>query len=361
MSSKNIRTAQFGGVGGGGSGSPFSPGKSPIGRGGTNRGGGELNIYMDEDDNLEKIISRVHLDLHINNINDDNIEKQLTPQHRHNDGELNYHLDASERMKLKFRMQLQSYKKSLEEHADSILKNSPKYIKEHFQPKEEHMTTLEEQLKARRQFDDTKKRVHKYEDEVPEQIKPERYHPVMSSSKFTKIAKQYGYEQNSQDYDYPTSRRNEFTDTYPGEPKNPFREVQLHYTPDGQYKNLLSEEGFEGLEQNLNEGDKANRSYYSSGYNETTMLDNPYPDTVYKAPVPPENLVNKNSKGKELPKEIDPYLPLETNLKNTKQFPNNYFSYVTGNDDENIEKVALEELYDDFGHLGQYSPSPGRL
>ena len=46
---------------------------------------------------------------------------------------------------------------------NSILKNSPKYIKEHFQPKEEHMTTLEEQLKARRQFDDTKKRIHKYE------------------------------------------------------------------------------------------------------------------------------------------------------------------------------------------------------
>jgi hypothetical protein len=43
MSSKNIRTAQFGGVGGGGNGSPFSPGKSPIGSGGKNPGGYEVN------------------------------------------------------------------------------------------------------------------------------------------------------------------------------------------------------------------------------------------------------------------------------------------------------------------------------
>ena len=38
--SNNIRTAQFGGVGGGGNGAPFQPGSSPIGRGGGNRGVG---------------------------------------------------------------------------------------------------------------------------------------------------------------------------------------------------------------------------------------------------------------------------------------------------------------------------------
>lgn len=361
MSSNNIKTAQFGGVGGGGSGSPFAPGKSPIGRGGTNRGGGELNIYIDEDDNFEKILLRTHQDLQANNVNDDNMEKQLSPMHKYTDGELNYVLDSNQRLKLKFRMQLQTYKKSLEEHADSIYKNSPKYIKEHFHDKPEHITTLEEQLKARRQFDDTKKRSHKYEDEVPEQIKPERYHPVISSSKFTKIAKQYGYVDDAEEYDYPVSRRNEFTDTYPGEAKQPFKEVQLHYTPDGQFKDLLSEPGFEGLEQKLNDGNKANRSNYTSGYGEITMLDNPYPDTVYIPPLPAENIVNKNSTGKELPKEINPYLPLEKNLGNINKFPNNYFNYVTGNDDDNIEKVSLEELYDGFGHLGKYSPSPGRL
>ncbi len=47
--SNNIRTAQFGGVGGGGNGSPFQPGGSPIGRGGSNRGGHEINLYVDED------------------------------------------------------------------------------------------------------------------------------------------------------------------------------------------------------------------------------------------------------------------------------------------------------------------------
>ena len=355
MSSKNIKTAQFGGVGGGGSGSPFAPGKSPIGRGGTNRGGGELNIYIDEDDNFEKILLRTHQDLQANNVNDDNMEKQLSPMHKYTDGELNYVLDSNQRLKLKFRMQLQTYKKSLEEHADSIYKNSPKYIKEHFHDKPEHITTLEEQLKARRQFDDTKKRSHKYEDEVPEQIKPERYHPVISSSKYTKIAKQYGYVDDVEEYSYPTSRRNELTDTYPGEAKNPIREIQKHYFPDGQYKGLGSEPGFDGLEQYLNQADEANRSYYTSGYNETTINDNPYPDSVYIPPVPAQNIVDKNSKGKELPKEVDPFVPLEQQLDNQK-FPDK-----TTRNNEIKENKGVEELYDGFGHLGKYSPSPGRL
>jgi hypothetical protein len=356
MSSKNVRTAQFGGVGGGGSGSPFAPGRSPIGRGGTNRGGGELNIYMDEDDNFEKILVRTHLDLQDANVNDDNIEKQLTPQHKFNDGELNYHLDPVERLKLKFRLHLHNYNKSLEQHADSIYKNSPKYIQEHFQPKHEHMITLEEQLKARRQFDDEKKRTHKYEDEVPEQIKPQRYHPVMSSSKFTKIAKQYGFVDDPDDYSYPTKRRNEFTTTDENEAKNQFREVQLHYTPDGQFKSLLSEPGFQGLEDYLNNSDAANRSYYSSGYNETTVNDNQYPDSVYIPPVPPSNVVDKNSKGKEPTKKIDPNASLETNIGRINKFPNNYLDYIGINEDKGIE-----EIYDGFGHLGKYSPSPGRL
>lgn len=356
MSSKNIKTAQFGGVGGGGSGSPFAPGRSPIGRGGTNRGGGELNIYIDEDDSWEKVNSRTHKHLQDNNINDDNLEKQLTPMHKFNDGELNYHLNPLERLKLKCRMHLHNFAKSLDEHAQSINKNSVKYIKEHFQPKEEHMVPLEVRLQERRHFDDSKKRTHKYEDEIPEQIKPERYHPVISSSKFTKIAKQYGYENDYQDYDYPTSRRNEFTDTDPGEPKNPFREVQLHYTPDGQYKDLLSETGFEGLEQKLNDGDKANRSNYTSGYGEETLLDNQYPDSVWIPPIPPGSLADGKSKQQKYKKKIDPTVSLNQNLEAT-QFPDNKFDRL----DLINEKNGIEELYDGFGSLGQFSPSPGRL
>lgn len=355
MSSKNIRTAQFGGVGGGGSGSPFAPGRSPIGRGGTNRGGGELNIYMDEDDNIDKLLRRKHLDLQENNVLDENIEKQLTPQHKFNDEEINYHLTREERIKLKFRMQLHNFKKSLEEHANSIYKNSPVYIKEHYKDKPEHLQTMEEQLAARRHFDDTKKRTHKYEDESPEQIKPERYHPVISSNKTNRIAKQYGFVDDPNEYSYPTSRRNEFTDTNPNEPKNQFREIQKHYFPDGQYKGLGSEPGFEGLEEYLNQADESNRSYYTSGYNEPTINDNPYPDAVYVPPVPAQNIVDQNAKGKELPKEVDPYVPLEQQLNNQK-FPDK-----TTRNNEIKEDKGIEEIYDGFGHLGKYSPSPGRL
>jgi hypothetical protein len=60
MSSKNIKTAQFGGVGGGGNGSPFSPGKSPIGSGGKNPGGYEVNSDWDENLTLEKMLTKTH-------------------------------------------------------------------------------------------------------------------------------------------------------------------------------------------------------------------------------------------------------------------------------------------------------------
>jgi hypothetical protein len=53
--SKNIKTAQFGGVGGGGQASPFTPGKKPMGVGQGARG---INMYIDEDMSFENILSK---------------------------------------------------------------------------------------------------------------------------------------------------------------------------------------------------------------------------------------------------------------------------------------------------------------
>jgi hypothetical protein len=345
MSSKNIKTAQFGGVGGGGNGSPFSPGRSPFGRGGTNRGGSELNIYVDEDDSFEKILSKTHIYLDQYNVNDENIEKQLSVQHTYTDGDLNYELSSTERLKLKLRMQLHNYKKSLEDHASSLIKNSPAYIKENFHAKPEHLRTMEESLAERRHFDDSKKRAHEYEDKVPDQIKPQRRHDVISSNNTNRTAKEYGFVRDPQDYDYPVKRRNRFTVKPEGEPNNQFDEYQFHSFPDGQYKVLDGLAGFEGLEEYLNEGNQANRSYQdTSGYNEETMLRNPYPDT--KA-----NVVPMQEMGQKIqmnPKEISIF------NQHGKSFPGNYYDY----NDMGGEDKGVEEIYDGIGLYGHFSPNP---
>ena len=79
--SKNVRTAQFGGVGGGGTPSPFTPGSKPMGVGKSQGQNSAVNMYINEDDNFEKILSRTHQD---NEYNDDNIETKLTMFHKQN-------------------------------------------------------------------------------------------------------------------------------------------------------------------------------------------------------------------------------------------------------------------------------------
>ena len=183
--SKNIRIAQFGGVGGGGNGSPFAPGKSPIGSGGKNPGGYEVNSDWDENLTLEKMISKTHDDL---DTSDRNFESRLTPQHKFYEENKAYILDPQERLREKFRAELHAFKKALEESADSINKNSVQYIKDNYKLSEQDLQTMEQRLHQRRQFDDTKKRQFKYEDAVPDQIKPERTHPVLSDAQLNRIA-----------------------------------------------------------------------------------------------------------------------------------------------------------------------------
>jgi hypothetical protein len=147
--SNNIRIAQFGGVGGGGNGNAFQPGGSPIGRGGSNRGGHEINIYVDEDASFDKLLRRTHIEPDNRDVN---IESRLTPQHKNYEDLIPYELTPEERMRAKFKAQLHNYKNSLENAANSLLKNSPAYIKEHYHPKPEHMMTMEQALEDRHKY-----------------------------------------------------------------------------------------------------------------------------------------------------------------------------------------------------------------
>ena len=138
MSSKNIKTAQFGGVGGGGNGSPFGPGKSPIGSGGKNPGGGQINTNYDENDTLNKLIEKTHIDP---DTTDRNIEARITPFHKNFEETKQYILDPVERLQEKNRAKLHNLKQSLENYAN---KANQKYTTD--PPKKEHVSTIEEKI-----------------------------------------------------------------------------------------------------------------------------------------------------------------------------------------------------------------------
>ncbi len=328
MSQKNIKTSQFGGIGGGGSGSPFSPGRSPIGRGGNNSGGYEINVQWADDKTLEKLISRTHID---QDLSDKNIESRLTPQHQYAEEVKNYLLTPAERLREKFRAELHAYKKSLEEHADSLHKNSVEYIKEHYKPKAEHITTLEDQLKARRKYnDEPKKNFFQYEDELPELIQPERIHPVLSNSVMKKVIA-----------DYPIKRRNEITEDSEYE-KNE-ADVAKYTTVPGNFKILLTQDQ---LDKYLSEPG-VNRSYTDKDgfYNEEIVSDYLYPET--KANNHPINEISNNK-----PLESELFLPLEVQLH--KSGPMNSYDR---NNPSGKENMGLEEIYP-VGIAGRNSPSP---
>ena len=207
--SNNIRTAQFGGVGGGGNGAPFQPGSSPIGRGGGNRGGHEINLYVDEDAGFDKLLRKTHIEPDNRDVN---MESRLTPQHKNYEELIPYELTSEERMRAKFRAQLHNYKKSLENAADSLIKNSPAYIKEHYRPKDEHMMTMEQSLEDRHKYN----KDFKYpREEYKDPDKASRLHFSISDKAINRIAE-----------DYAIRRRNRITDEYP-EDRNEFDEAQF--------------------------------------------------------------------------------------------------------------------------------------
>lgn len=316
--SNNIRTAQFGGVGGGGNGSPFQPGGSPIGRGGGNRGGHEINLYVDEDASFDKLLRRTHIEPDNRDVN---IESRLTPQHKNYEDLIPYELTPEERMRAKFRAQLHNYKQSLENAANSLLKNSPAYIKEHYRPKDEHMMTMEQSLENRHKYN----KDFKYpREEYKDPDKPERLHFAISDKAMNRVAE-----------DYEVARRNRMTKEYP-EDRNQFDEKQFSYAPIGKTPILIHGEDLDQYEQDLMNVNTPDHDGFQEYELKDTILSYPDPDTKLNMYAPKDIAPESKST-----KDIDPFVSLEQQL-NPKKKDTTYLDY---NDPTLKEPKGVEESY----------------
>lgn len=323
--SNNIRTAQFGGVGGGGNGAPFQPGGSPIGRGGSNRGGHEINIYVDEDASFDKLLRRTHIEPDNRDVN---IESRLTPQHKHYEDLIPYELTPEERMRAKFRAQLHNYKQSLENAANSLMKNSPAYIKEHYHPKAEHMMTMEQALEDRHKY----KKDFKYpREEYKDPDKPSRLHFAITDREINRIAE-----------DYAVRRRNRITDEYP-EDRNDFDEAQFTHPSLGKTPVLTHGEEFDDYLTSLMTVNTPDHDGFQEYELKDTLLT--YPDPDGKANVhAPKDIAPEP----EEMKDTNVFMSLEGQMHPNKKFT----TYLDYNDQSLKEDKGIEEVYDGSAFYG---------
>ena len=326
--SENIRLAQFGGVGGGGQGSPFSPGASPIGRGGRNRGGQEINLYVDEDANFDKLLRRVHLDF---DGRDCNIESRLTPQHKNYEESIPYLLTPDERSRAKLRAQLHNYKQSLENAANDLRKNSPEYIRKNYSAKPEHLMTMEQELEERHKY---KKDFEYPREKYQDPDKPSRMHFAISDSDINRVAE-----------NYQVMRRNRFTEEY-AEDRNEFDEAQFERPSLGKTPVLLFGEDFDNYFQdqiNVNTPDQD--GYQEYGLKDTILT---YPNPDSKVNNTPRQFLGEEP---EKHRHIDPSRGLEDNL-HTPKMPTSYFNFVKPSlhDDESVEEQYDTLLNGFVGH-----------
>ena len=178
------RQSQYGGVGGGQS--PFAPGGSPMGRGYGSGGGLDINKYV-VDESFDAVLEQVHNPAPIDP--ERNIEKRLEEQHVFaEENAIPYDLSFEERQRLKIRNEIRRREQFYEDAAKSIAKNSPSYIQNNFQPSESHITPFNVLLQSRRKNNDESYVRDPREDDIPPQIKPTRYHPVLSSNGHDRLA-----------------------------------------------------------------------------------------------------------------------------------------------------------------------------
>ena len=343
--SKNIKTSQFGGVGGGYSGSPYQPGGSPLARGGSKGVAYDVNSVWGDENTLEKLISKTHPDA---DYSDRNIESRLTPQHEYQEENKNYYLDPKERLRARFREELHAHKQLLEDHAKSLQENSVEYIKNNYAPKEEHMLTMEQQLKQRRKYSDNPKQNYfKYEDDIPELIQPERTHPVLSKNNI---------QIKKADI---ISRPGQITDELASE-ENWVDSERYKNAPMGNF-NMLKKQI--DLPKYLYEGDGANVSYQQEDglWLEDTVLDYPDSETL---PV-----FSNSAKGSVYIKNDDDnnlFKPLKGNTESQlhQTFPLTRFdrnqpsSRIDVATNTTTEDMGVEDEYQGSSYIGMSSPSP---
>ena len=334
--SSNIKTAQFGGVGGGYSNS-YSPGASPLTKG-SGSGPGGVNTNNDDNNTLNKQIERTHLDM---DMSDDNMESRLTHQHRYYEENKNYKLTPEERLREKFRAKLHQMHEEMQKHADSLYKNSPEYINKNFQPKPEHIETYETQLEKRHQY--KAKQKFDFEDEIVPQIKPSRVHYSISENDIIKVAQEI-----------QKTRRNRLTDfeepTY--ESEDPIPEQMGDYSPIGKtttLKNFVRPSDLDDYFQaQMNE-----KTPDADGFNEyqlkDTILDYPDRDTLPNV-YPRSEIANEPADNGIL--KMNPGVSIEGNLNPER-------NKTTRFDRNNITKEdgGVEEVYDGSAFFGIHTPS----
>jgi hypothetical protein len=323
MSSDNIKTAQFGGVGGGYNGSSFAPGKSPIGKGGNNHGGWEINNF-EVDKSFENFLKVLHIEPNLV----DNIERLLTPQHTDVDSEKKYVsvLTPEERAREEFRSKLHKYKESLKEEANSLRKNSPAYIREHFY--NDDLRTMEQRLEDRHEYKKNQK--FKWEDETPPQEPASRYHIAITDNQIVRIAQEM------------TKRRNEITERFPGE-EDYFSKIQLTNPSLGKTPVLLHGDQLETyFKDSLNINTPDDDGRYEDGLKDTVLTGSD-PDTepnIY----PPQSI-----------SKTTPILDLESNIEanlNTQRAPQNRFDR---NNPNLKEKMGVEDVYEGSPFYGLHT------
>ncbi len=327
--SKNLRTASgFGGVGGGYQPSPFSPGNSPFGLSGKNRGGHGINPYINEEDSFTQLLEKMRQG---EDQSDLSIESKLLKFHKNNvvSDSVPYLIeDPAARRRAKFRQQLNDYALGLQEEADSIIKNTPAYINKNTKKDPDHYRTIEQSLEASKKHRYKPFQKFEFEDDVPEQIKPERYH--------------YSSKNNIRISEGP-SQRGRITRDHPEDAENGSRNIfdlkRFNTYPEASYPLLSGEDGFPGLNNYLNKAQESNQDHRgTSGYNEPNINDGVSDDT--KANVHPRSEMSKT------PLLLDENESLEANLngKNNKKSIQDI-----NNQSFNEENSGLEKQYNTFG------------
>jgi hypothetical protein len=166
----NKRHAYFGGVGFGPN--SYSPGSSPLTRG--HGGGSRFNEFV-ADLSLDERMGNTR---HNNPVDPErNMEKALEDFHAYaEDDTIPYHLTRKQRLLRNLRKQIQQREKFYDEAQKREDENAVAFIKAHFQPKPEHMRTIEESLLNRHKVEEGSREF----DPLPEPDKPSRIHSVIA-------------------------------------------------------------------------------------------------------------------------------------------------------------------------------------
>lgn len=327
--SKNLKTASgFGGVGGGYQPSAYSPGNTPFGISGKNRGGSGINPYINEEDSFTQLLEKMRQG---DDQSDLSIEAKLLKFHKNNieSDTIPYLLDDPvARRRAKLRRQLNDYKLGLQQEADSIIKNTAAYINKNTKNDPDHFRTIEESLEASKKHKYKPFQKFEFEDDIPEQIKPERYH--------------YSNKDNLRISEGP-SQRGRITRDHPEDAangnRNVYDEKRLNTFPEASYPLLTGEDGFPGLNNYLNKAQESNQDHRgTSGYNEANINDGVSSDTKAN--------VNPRSEMSNTPLLLDVNEPLEANL-NSKN--NRKTIQEINNQSFKEQNSGLEKQYNTFG------------